>query len=65
VKREDEERRRRGFRQQMAHICETIELPLRDLQFYKILGMKPPRGIFLFGPPGRFLVRPIESNNNQ
>ena len=36
----------------MAKIREMIELPLRHPQLFKVLGVKPPRGVLLFGPPG-------------
>lgn len=36
----------------MAQIREMIELPLRHPQLFKTLGVKPPRGVLLFGPPG-------------
>ena len=36
----------------MAQIREMIELPLRHPTLFKTLGVKPPRGVLLFGPPG-------------
>jgi len=41
-----------GCRKQMAKICELVELPLRHPQLFKLIGIKPPHGILLFGPPG-------------
>ena len=41
-----------GCRKQMAQIREMIELPLRHPTLFKTLGVKPPRGVLLFGPPG-------------
>merc|ERR1712138_56695 len=59
VKREDEERLDDvgyddigGCRKQMAQIREMIELPLRHPTLFKTLGVKPPRGVLLYGPPG-------------
>lgn len=41
-----------GVRKQLAQIREMIELPLRHPQLFKTLGVKPPRGVLLYGPPG-------------
>ncbi|EQC41700.1 cell division cycle protein 48 [Saprolegnia diclina VS20] len=59
IKREDEEKLDEvgysdigGCRRQMAQIREMIELPLRHPTLFKTLGVKPPRGVLLYGPPG-------------
>ncbi|KAI6171973.1 Vesicle-fusing ATPase [Aphelenchoides besseyi] len=41
-----------GVKKQLAQIKEMVELPLRHPQLFKSIGIKPPRGILLFGPPG-------------
>ncbi|GLU11859.1 hypothetical protein SLE2022_285790 [Rubroshorea leprosula] len=41
-----------GVRKQMAQIRELVELPLRHPQLFKSIGVKPPTGILLYGPPG-------------
>merc|ERR1719236_271610 len=59
IKREDEERLDDvgyedlgGCKKQLAQIREMIELPLRHPTLFKTLGVKPPRGVLLYGPPG-------------
>merc|ERR1712072_325475 len=59
VKREDEEKLDDvgyddigGCKKAMAQIREMIELPLRHPALFKTLGVKPPRGVLLYGPPG-------------
>jgi len=59
IKREDEEKLDEvgyddvgGVRKQMAQIRELVELPLRHPQLFKTIGVKPPKGILLYGPPG-------------
>jgi transitional endoplasmic reticulum ATPase len=59
VKREDEDRADDvgyedlgGCKKQLAQIREMIELPLRHPTLFKTLGVKPPRGVLLYGPPG-------------
>lgn len=41
-----------GCRKQMAQIRELVELPLRHPQLFKVIGIKPPKGILMYGPPG-------------
>merc|ERR1712196_299870 len=41
-----------GVRKQLQNIRELVELPLRHPQLFKTIGIKPPRGILMFGPPG-------------
>jgi transitional endoplasmic reticulum ATPase len=41
-----------GCRRQMAQIREMIELPLRHPALFKTLGVKPPKGVLMYGPPG-------------
>lgn len=41
-----------GCRKQLAIIREMVELPLRHPQLFQSIGIKPPRGILMFGPPG-------------
>jgi len=60
IKREDEEGNLNdvgyddigGMRKQLAQIKEMVELPLRHPQLFTSIGIKPPRGMLLFGPPG-------------
>lgn len=41
-----------GLREQIAKVREMVELPLRYPQVFERLGISPPRGILLVGPPG-------------
>jgi len=41
-----------GLGTQIRHIREMIELPLRFPQVFERLGIQPPKGVLLYGPPG-------------
>jgi len=41
-----------GCRKQLAQIRELVELPLRHPKLFQNIGVKPPRGILMYGPPG-------------
>ncbi|MEM3527663.1 MAG: AAA family ATPase, partial [Candidatus Bathyarchaeia archaeon] len=41
-----------GLHEQIQRIREMVELPLRHPELFQRLGIDPPRGIFLYGPPG-------------
>lgn len=41
-----------GFAASAVACRELVELPLRHPQLFKTIGVKPPKGILLYGPPG-------------
>jgi transitional endoplasmic reticulum ATPase len=41
-----------GLRKQLQRIREMIELPLRYPELFEKLGIDPPKGVLLYGPPG-------------
>jgi len=41
-----------GCRKQLGLIRELVELPLRHPALFKSIGVKPPKGILMYGPPG-------------
>jgi len=41
-----------GLKEQIAKVREIVELPLKYPQLFDRLGIDPPRGILLVGPPG-------------
>jgi len=41
-----------GLEPQIREIKEVIELPLKNPELFKKVGIQPPKGILLYGPPG-------------
>jgi len=41
-----------GLDMQKQEIREAVELPLTNPELYQQIGIEPPRGVLLFGPPG-------------
>ena len=42
-----------GLDQQKQEIREAVELPLTQFDLYRQIGIDPPRGVLLYGPPGQ------------
>lgn len=42
-----------GMDSQKQEIREAVELPLTHFELYKKIGIDPPRGVLLYGPPGK------------
>lgn len=45
-----------GMDSQKQEIREAVELPLTHFDLYKKIGIDPPRGVLLYGPPGECLT---------
>ncbi len=41
-----------GLDVQIQEIKESVELPLTHPELYEEMGIKPPKGVILYGPPG-------------
>ena len=41
-----------GLDTQITEIKESVELPLTHPEYYEEMGIKPPKGVILYGPPG-------------
>lgn len=41
-----------GLKEQIREIREAIELPLKKPDLFRAVGIEPPKGVLLYGPPG-------------
>jgi 26S proteasome regulatory subunit T3 len=41
-----------GLDLQKQEMREAVELPLTHFELYKQIGIDPPRGVLMYGPPG-------------
>jgi ATP-dependent 26S proteasome regulatory subunit len=45
-----------GLSDQIRELREVIELPLLNPELFLRVGIKPPKGVLLYGPPGTDLI---------
>jgi 26S proteasome regulatory subunit T3 len=50
-----------GLDIQKQEIREAVELPLSHFDLYKQIGIDPPRGVLLYGPPGTGYVASLKT----
>jgi len=56
-----------GLDKEIEEIKEVIELPLKEPELFKKVGITPPKGVLLYGPPGTgktLLAKAVASSTN-
>ncbi len=48
-----------GLNEQIRELREVIELPLTNPELFVRVGIKPPKGVLLYGPPGTLSSPPL------
>lgn len=46
-----------GLEKQIEELVEAIVLPMEQADKFKTLGIKPPKGCLMYGPPGAYIIK--------